>query len=782
MPPKRKKAKLAATAKAAPDANNNNGNGNSNSIEVMSYPELLDRKQRMGQRLMVVSVPDASKKRSSSSSGGGKQEMMWLGADFQAERKRQVGLARKCASSIQKFHKTKETRRLRQLSQAEMKRRKLAAKMGRDVRGWWTKLEKVIAYKQKLEADEERKKAMNKQLVVLVQQTEKYTESLAAHTAGDTTEDEDGSQSAMDVDSETDGQSTGDESGAIRNQKRSKKRQRLTIEEALASEHKRKSKGRVIDYARMKLEATQFYGESTASDASGSDDSFSAPDDSDESDDDTTLRAAIEEELQERRRHKQGHTSNSGPNEAFLPDPDELSKLHEERTMDIAQVLQRLEDEEEETPVDEDGGDVDKESGSRTKRVKFAEESSTRKISASFQSTKPDPGEDADDDGDASDVEDYDEAKDHSDEEYEAGEVEADDETTIAREESLPKEMSHSEEIDMLKQSAEMPIEELRKMYTQMAAQEEGSDGQESGTEQGNASESSSVGDNKSDEEDYEMGEPEMDDETTIAQEEGLPREMSYNEEIDMLKAGAEMPIEDLRKMYGMAAMESDGEDEPSQEESEPEPNESSLLNIDDQSMDEDDEYEESVVPDVDDETTIDAEERLGRDMSYEDELGMLNRENEMSVEELRAMYAGMDGSAVDSDDDKMDVDEGASSRQDTNGDSKKRRSRRQKRKRDSSWNQQESGDESGVGEASGAESDEGAAALSALEASAEKARQTLASRPFLIAPWVKLRMYQQVGLNWLVSLQTRRLNGILADGMYLMWHHVVCLGDIILH
>ncbi len=56
-------------------------------------------------------------------------------------------------------------------------------------------------------------------------------------------------------------------------------------------------------------------------------------------------------------------------------------------------------------------------------------------------------------------------------------------------------------------------------------------------------------------------------------------------------------------------------------------------------------------------------------------------------------------------------------------------------------------------------------AALEALEASAERAQKTLASRPYLLTPWVKLREYQQIGLNWLVSLQSRRLNGILADG-----------------
>jgi SNF2 family DNA or RNA helicase len=39
---------------------------------------------------------------------------------------------------------------------------------------------------------------------------------------------------------------------------------------------------------------------------------------------------------------------------------------------------------------------------------------------------------------------------------------------------------------------------------------------------------------------------------------------------------------------------------------------------------------------------------------------------------------------------------------------------------------------------------------------------------PFLLTPWLRMREYQQIGLNWLVSLQSRRLNGILADGKHL--------------
>ena len=51
---------------------------------------------------------------------------------------------------------------------------------------------------------------------------------------------------------------------------------------------------------------------------------------------------------------------------------------------------------------------------------------------------------------------------------------------------------------------------------------------------------------------------------------------------------------------------------------------------------------------------------------------------------------------------------------------------------------------------------DEGISALESLNASETRARETMITRPFLLSGWVKLRAYQQIGLNWLVSLQTR--------------------------
>jgi SNF2 family DNA or RNA helicase len=44
--------------------------------------------------------------------------------------------------------------------------------------------------------------------------------------------------------------------------------------------------------------------------------------------------------------------------------------------------------------------------------------------------------------------------------------------------------------------------------------------------------------------------------------------------------------------------------------------------------------------------------------------------------------------------------------------------------------------------------------------------REMKIARPFLLDSTVTLRPYQQIGLNWLVSMHERRLNGILADEM----------------
>ena len=862
-------------------------------IVDMPYSSLTERKEQITARLKVVGVsskaPANSKFKSESSAiiiphAYNKtdthwdfllKEMMWLAADFSAERKRQLATGKKVAGAVKQFHKTKETRRVRELAEAELKRRRLAGKIGREVKGWWTKIERVIAYKQKVDGDKERRKAMNKQLVALVNQTERYGESLAT------------AQYENDEDMLSDA-SYDSENG---NQRKRRRKRRLTIEEALAegNESLARRASVMTDYARLdkQQEADDFYGETTTSD-SGSDGSFVLETYS--TDDETTLLEAEATELAERRAQVE---SDDDDNVSYYADPDELRKLQEEADMDVADVVERFRQEKVEVP-EHDMQEQDLSDGVTTRRVRFARSvdssngvamngnheaskviatRSTRKRGA--QMPAADPGHEADDDADASDVEDFardDTSDSDGSDEFEADNDEMDDETTIAAEERLGREMSADEEIRLLKEENEMTIDDLRKRYSsgeaandvkesqsELSAQDtlssgvatrthsredgngsiektvfEGESGQEVASSSGVATRTRS----REDEQDLieetvfdadDGGESdefrpddvmEVDDETTIEAEERRGREMSYEEEMSLLQQEGEIPIEQLRAIY--AGMEEDSDDLVS-DESETQ-SQSSVGNgqslremLEHGESDEGDEFRPDAA-EFDDETTMEADERLGRDMSFEAEINLLKRESEMPVEELRRMYSGM--GAENGDDDSHSLDESIFDEDDHESEDEFRPAveavddettieaeerlgleisvedeiailqresatpvedlramYKQMEEADTSSDQDMSvdNDDAQKGQQgrkrsrpdSDLDDDDGEAALKALKIAEDRARMTRATRPFLIAPWVKLREYQQIGLNWLVSIQSRRLNGILAGKLH---------------
>ena len=830
------------------------------------------------------------------------KEMQWLAADFQSERKKHGTYRRRVTNSIKQYHKSKEARRSRDLLDAQNKRRKLAAKVGREVKGWWKKIERVVSYKQKLSADRERQNAMNKQLVTLVKQTEKYSEAMTIGQEEENNSSSSSSSSSSDNDCNS--------SSTQRKKKKKKKRRRrkyrrLTIEEALAEaggggkdqqnnhyhylhqHRRRKAREVVTDYARFNIqimensnnnsnrrrrngttgeqqqEENSLYGYSTASDGStdgggGSDSSYEPRGGKDFwVDDETTLRQAEQEEILERRRRRRrrrkfvaaddndnasgGNNSsaagggvgggNSGDyyedddeddDASFVADPEELRKLQQEAEMDIDQVLERLRNEVVPTSsldaantaaatenMDVDDSGTEREESTR-KRVKF---STSVQVGAPAKTTVPvleserqqslDSGNDADDDGDASDVEDFvgdvtmkDASDDGNDsDEFVADEKERDDETTMEQEEQLPQEMSAKEEIKLLKEENEMSVEELRKKYAALY-QEQSPQGDVDERKNITSWEESPFDDllniNDSAEEDEfrpEVGTG-VDDETTIEAEEKMGRDMSYKEEINLLQNESEIPIERLREMYAAALNGGDGGN--GKEENKTLNSDSNvgnavggdevasgtgrgsvageitsekpyvqLLSRTDSSIEDADEFLPDANEGVDDERTLEAEEKLGREMSYEEEISLLRREGEMSVDELRARYA-----IVDCDAGSMSVESSAAEEPSALIHSLNDQEDELKRKFDADGDTGNTNAKKARLDSEQEGSDAGKAALDVLEASAERARKTLASRPFLLAPWVKLREYQQTGLNWLVSLQSRRLNGILADEM----------------
>ena len=591
------------------------------------------------------------------------KEMMWLSADFQSERKAHAAAGRKVGLAVKQFHKTKGTRKTREMAEFEVKRRRLAARMARDVRAWWAKVDRVVAHKQKSGADARRRKEMDRHLVYLVKQTERYGKGLAE-------------MHAMEMGGG--GEDRGMAGGG------------LTIEGALrgGTGANRASKAAVRDYTRVRIEASdsELYGTSTADD---SDDYEDASDFSDGKDDVTTLVEA--ERIGNRDEER-----------------DEAKKLLEESQMDIEQVLARLS---EEAETSESALEVKEEVSAREKRtrrsrrVQFSPalkgtietESSSgcnREQGPSTIALRPrrayyssGDGSDADDDADASDVEDFDASGSTSDDsaDFEVdGRNAVDDETTLEAEERMGREMSASEEIAMLNAENEMSVEELRAKYADM-----------NGT--------------------------------------GDSEKANGGEELN--------PRSGRRRRRRVSALGSDSfeEDDATEEE----------------------EFRPGSQVEVDDEATLEVEERLGRDITYREEIELLKQENEMSIEEVRAKYPGKE-EASGAIEDYVDAKSvtflpGTTKRKlkedddfvhDSHGHAITNETKKLK------TSDVKTEDESEVD------------VLKALEKSEATARETMVSRPFLISSWVKLRAYQQVGLNWLVSTQGRRLNGILADEM----------------
>eukprot|EP00606_Chrysophyceae_sp_TOSAG23-5_P001475 GSChrysophyteH2.ASY1.ANO1.267.1 assembled CDS len=110
--------------------------------------------------------------------------MKWLAKDFDTERTRHKSNAKKLSKAIEQHFKTKDVRAAQKTREEGKSLKRISAKISRDVRKFWLKINKVIAFKQKSENDEVRQKAMDKHLVFLVKQTERYTNMLSENLAG----------------------------------------------------------------------------------------------------------------------------------------------------------------------------------------------------------------------------------------------------------------------------------------------------------------------------------------------------------------------------------------------------------------------------------------------------------------------------------------------------------------------------------------------------------------------------------------------------------------------
>ncbi|XP_066594642.1 helicase domino isoform X2 [Prorops nasuta] len=103
------------------------------------------------------------------------EEMVWLAADFAQERKWKKAAAKKCARMVQRHFQEKAIQAQKAEKSQELRLKKIASFVAKEIKTFWTNVEKLVEYKQQTRLDEKRKKALDQHLNFIVGQTEKYS-------------------------------------------------------------------------------------------------------------------------------------------------------------------------------------------------------------------------------------------------------------------------------------------------------------------------------------------------------------------------------------------------------------------------------------------------------------------------------------------------------------------------------------------------------------------------------------------------------------------------------
>lgn len=107
------------------------------------------------------------------------EEMQWLATDFANERKWKKAAAKRCARMVQKHFQEKEMAAQKAEKAQEQNLKRIAAFVAKEIKTFWTNVEKVVEFKQQVRLEAKRKKALNEKLNFIVDQTEKYSQQVA---------------------------------------------------------------------------------------------------------------------------------------------------------------------------------------------------------------------------------------------------------------------------------------------------------------------------------------------------------------------------------------------------------------------------------------------------------------------------------------------------------------------------------------------------------------------------------------------------------------------------
>lgn len=103
------------------------------------------------------------------------EEMRWLSSDFDAERKWKRKAAKKCALMVYRYHQEKRSKTERAEREHLQHIKKLAASQAKEIRSFWSSIEKIVDFRQQTKLEETRKKAMGLHLNYILDQTSKFS-------------------------------------------------------------------------------------------------------------------------------------------------------------------------------------------------------------------------------------------------------------------------------------------------------------------------------------------------------------------------------------------------------------------------------------------------------------------------------------------------------------------------------------------------------------------------------------------------------------------------------
>ncbi|CAK1582408.1 unnamed protein product [Parnassius mnemosyne] len=109
------------------------------------------------------------------------EEMAWLAQDFAHERKWKKQAAKKCARAVQKYFQDKALAAQKAEKAQELQLKKIAAFAAKEIRTFWSNVEKLVEWKRVRRVERARKEALDEQLSYIVDRTERYSRQLAAN-------------------------------------------------------------------------------------------------------------------------------------------------------------------------------------------------------------------------------------------------------------------------------------------------------------------------------------------------------------------------------------------------------------------------------------------------------------------------------------------------------------------------------------------------------------------------------------------------------------------------